>query len=77
MNGLENSPHIGQRWEEVEKELFTPEENDASDLRVAQIGELIKARNERGYKSEEVRGDERRKAICHCPNGERQHKSAA
>lgn len=59
MNGLENSPHIGQRWEEVEKELFTPEEIAASDLRVALIGELIKARNERGIsqkKLEEMSG---------------------
>lgn len=59
MNGLENSPHIEQRWEEVEKELFTPEEIAASDLRVALIGELIKARNERGIsqkKSEEMSG---------------------
>jgi DNA-binding XRE family transcriptional regulator len=39
---------IGDSWEEVEKELFTPEEIAASDLRVALIGELIKARQEQG-----------------------------
>ena len=35
-------------WEEVRKELYTPEEIAASDLRVALIGELIKARKEKG-----------------------------
>lgn len=42
----ENSA-IGHTWDEVEKELFTPEEIAASDLRVALIGELIKARQEK------------------------------
>ena len=31
---------IGRTWEEIRKELFTPEEIAASDLRVVQIGEL-------------------------------------
>ena len=35
-------------WEEVEKELFTPEEIAASDLRVALISEMIKARQGQG-----------------------------
>ena len=35
-------------WEEVEKELFTPEEIEASNLRVALIGEMIKAREGKG-----------------------------
>ena len=35
-------------WEEVRKEMFTPEEIAESNLRVALIGELIKARKERG-----------------------------
>ncbi|MBQ8919535.1 MAG: helix-turn-helix domain-containing protein [Acidaminococcaceae bacterium] len=46
-------------WDEVRKELFTPEENAASDLRVALIGELIKARKEKGItqqKLEELSG---------------------
>ena len=36
-----------REWQEVRKELFTPEEIAESDLRVALIGELIKARQER------------------------------
>jgi len=59
MNDYKDNPAIGQSWEEVEKELFTPEEIAASDLRVALIGELIKARNERGIsqkKLEEMSG---------------------
>ena len=47
MNNTAISPR-GHTWEEVEKELFTPEEIVASDLRVALIGELIKARQEQG-----------------------------
>ena len=46
-------------WGPLEKEIFTPEEIAASDLRVAIIGELIKARNERGVsqkKLEELSG---------------------
>lgn len=35
-------------WEELEKELFTPVEIAASDLRVALISEMIKARKEQG-----------------------------
>ncbi len=50
---------IGHSWEEVEHELYTPEEIAASDLRVAIIGELIKARQEKGIsqkKLEELSG---------------------
>ena len=46
-------------WGPFEKEIFTPEEIAASDLRVAIIGELIKARNERDIsqkKLEELSG---------------------
>jgi DNA-binding XRE family transcriptional regulator len=46
-------------WKEVEKELFTPEEIAASDLRVALISEMIKARQEQGIsqrKLEELSG---------------------
>lgn len=45
--------------EEFERSIFTPEEIAASDLRVAIIGEMIKARNERGMtqkKLEELSG---------------------
>ncbi|MCL2494087.1 MAG: helix-turn-helix transcriptional regulator [Oscillospiraceae bacterium] len=50
---------IGPRWEDVEKTLFTPEEIAESDLRVALIGELIRARQEKGLsqkKLEELSG---------------------
>ena len=50
---------IGGTWEELQKELFTPEEIAASNLRVALIGELIKARDEKGIsqkKLEELSG---------------------
>ncbi|MGN0678662.1 MAG: helix-turn-helix domain-containing protein [Oscillospiraceae bacterium] len=54
-----NNSAIGRSWDEVERELFTPEEIAASDLRVALIGELIKARQEQGIsqkKLEEMSG---------------------
>ncbi|MCL2054712.1 MAG: helix-turn-helix domain-containing protein [Oscillospiraceae bacterium] len=35
-----------RKWNDVEKQLFTEDEIRESDLRVAIIGELIKARNE-------------------------------
>ncbi len=50
---------IGHSWDEVERELFTPEEIAESNLRVALIGELIKARQEKGIsqkKLEELSG---------------------
>lgn len=50
---------LGGTWEELQRELFTPEEIAASDLRVALIGELIKARQEKGIsqkKLEELSG---------------------
>lgn len=50
---------LGGTWDELEKELFTPEEIAASKLRVALIGELIKARQEMGIsqkKLEELSG---------------------
>lgn len=59
MINFENNSAIGSSWEDVRKELFTPEEIAASDLRIALIGELIKARNERGIsqkKLEEMSG---------------------
>lgn len=38
---------IGQKWEDIEQEIFTPEEIAESDLRVAVICKFIKARNEK------------------------------
>lgn len=55
----EENPAIGRSWDEVRAELFTPEEIAESDLRVALIGELIKARQEKGLsqkKLEELSG---------------------
>ncbi len=43
-----NNSAIGGTWEDLQKELFTPEEIAASNLRVSLIGELIKARQEKG-----------------------------
>lgn len=54
-----NNSAIGRNWEELEKEIFTPEEIAESRLRVALIGELIKARQEQGIsqkKLEELSG---------------------
>lgn len=59
MDSVRNNPAIGSSWDEVRAELFTPEEIAASDLRVALIGELIKARQEKGIsqkKLEELSG---------------------
>ena len=54
-----NNSAVGSNWKDVRKELFTPEEIAESDLRVALIGELIKARQEKGIsqkKLEELSG---------------------
>lgn len=54
-----NNSAIGHNWKDVRKEIFTPEEIAESDLRVALVGELIKARNELGIsqkKLEELSG---------------------
>ncbi len=56
---IRENPAIGRTWDEVRAELFTPEEIAESDLRVALIGELIKARKEKGLsqkKLEELSG---------------------
>ena len=50
---------IGESWDDVRRELFTPEEIAASDLRVALMSEMINARNVRGIsqrKLEEMSG---------------------
>ncbi len=41
-------------WDDVREELYTPEEIAESDLRVALIGELKKARKERGISQREL-----------------------
>ncbi|MCL2055194.1 MAG: hypothetical protein FWG90_12300 [Oscillospiraceae bacterium] len=48
-----------KKWSEVRKELFTEQEIRESDLRVAIIGERIKAQNEKkisGRELEELSG---------------------
>ncbi|MDR0653546.1 MAG: helix-turn-helix domain-containing protein [Synergistaceae bacterium] len=49
----------GHAWQEVRRKLYTPEEIAECDLKVALIGELIKARREQGIsqrKLEEMSG---------------------
>ena len=53
------SDAIGGSWEDLRKNLLTPEERAASALRVAMMAELISARNEKGIsqrKLEELSG---------------------
>lgn len=54
MSNATNNSAIGRSWDEFEKELFTPEEIAESDLRVALIGELIKARQEKGISQKQL-----------------------
>ena len=53
MNKKPVSP-IGDDWDELKKEIFTPEEIAAGDLRVAIISELIKARQDNGLTQKEL-----------------------
>lgn len=55
---MKNNP-IGRSWDELELEIFTTEELARSDVRVALMAELIKARQEQGIsqkKLEELSG---------------------
>lgn len=45
---------LGSNWDDVRKEIFTPEEIAESDLRVAIIGELIKARQDKGISQKQL-----------------------
>lgn len=49
-----NNPHLGCSWEDVRNELFTPDEIAESDLRVAIMSEIIRARNEKGITQKEL-----------------------
>lgn len=51
---MKNNPAIGLSWEEARQQLFTPEEIAESNLRVALIGELIKARQEKGISQKQL-----------------------
>ena len=49
-----NNRAIGDDWDDVRKELFTPEEIAESDLRVAVISALIEAREEQGISQKQL-----------------------
>lgn len=51
---MKMNPAIGSRWEDVQEKLFTPEELRESDLRVAVMLELIKARQEKGISQKKL-----------------------
>lgn len=56
---MNNNSAIGRSWDEVRTSLFSPEEIAESELRVAIVGEIIKARQEKGIsqkKLEELSG---------------------
>ena len=45
---MNRNSSVGHSWEDARAELFTPEEIAESNLRVALIGEITKARQEKG-----------------------------
>ena len=45
---------MGSGWDDVRKELFTSEEINASNMRVAVINEFISARKEKGISQKEL-----------------------
>lgn len=49
-----NNSAIGSNWNDIRKELFTPEEIAESDLRVSIISEIINARNEKGISQKQL-----------------------
>ena len=50
-----NNRHIAEEsWDEVRPKLFSSEEIAESDLRVALIGEIIKARQEKGISQKQL-----------------------
>ena len=51
---MQNNSAIGESWEKVRSRIFTPEEIAESDLRVALIGELIRARQDRGITQKQL-----------------------
>ncbi len=48
------SSPFGISWQELRKEVLTPEEIAECDLRVAIIGEIIKARQEKGISQKDL-----------------------
>lgn len=51
---MKKNSATGRNWEEVERELFTPEEIAESDLRVALMTEIIRARHEKGITQKQL-----------------------
>lgn len=51
---MEQISSVGRSWSEVRQEMFTPEEIRESDLRVALIGEIVKARKEKGISQRQL-----------------------
>lgn len=49
-----NNSSVGRSWREVRPQIFTKEEIRESDLRVALIGEMIKARQEQGISQKQL-----------------------
>ena len=49
-----NNSSVGRSWSEVRPQIFTKEEIRESDLRVALIGEMIKARQEQGISQKQL-----------------------
>jgi ribosome-binding protein aMBF1 (putative translation factor) len=45
---------LGSRWDDVRNEIFTPEELNISDLRVAMMVELVRARKEQGISQKKL-----------------------
>lgn len=45
---------IATTWEEIQKEIFTPQEIAESDLWVSIVGELIRARQEFGISTKDL-----------------------
>ena len=45
---MKQNSSVGCSWSEIRQEIFTKEEIAESDLRVALIGEIVKARKEKG-----------------------------
>lgn len=51
---MNHNSSVGRTWSEVRSEMFAPEEIAESDLRVALIGEIVKARKEKGISQRQL-----------------------
>ena len=66
---MNNNSSIGHDWKDVRNKIFTTEEIAESDLRVALIGELVKARKRHNPKR--IGTNEWCKTAYNCKNGKR------